>query len=747
MPDIYTNSRDLNLVWIAPTAGDKRVPSAQELRANEDLTLQRFKQLQELSHGAGLLSRPTFTAAANRGIVLPSGLSPFAPGIPTLEPFPSNVTISLPALANTIDTISRYDYIYLMCCGVVVNSTHDPNLVLAFDWATVGGALQVINKENTRRLRAVWMVVASQGVTSVSAVQAALTSGGITQISNVSKDSGGMAFGTLRVYPLDSALNAAATYEIMPKTMVLVDLLRVWRVQKLLQDGYNWGSSGEISQYESFHLQPTYKYVGVGANNMQQRAHESLMRIFTGQSLRDTATKSRAVYNLINGQNGTNTVAPGVATASPNGSTALANGQRQNFSSQAVTQKNFVQQVITANDGTGLSQATVPFQGNSPAGARFSSTAADHAVYKLDGTNVSNDGTFTGLGTTGALLWTDKSGGVQIGETVIVQAAIVFPAGSGFPASGKIEKVFVNGLALSAANVHEASVDEPGAFVAPVNGESFRVVMGKERCAVHRIYRVHSVASNAAGTVIVPSDANGNIAFISGTNAPAGRIDKPVVTGLAANQTYTLLCYHAPKVADIWQFQFETVRYGGIGDRTWLDYAEIRGEPIVYAHSHGGASSYFLAEGDVQFLPVAFHLPSNTLTNAVKPHQLAYRILFVNESLQDMTSFRKVELLPSAGKAAPKVGTILRAIAGVNPQSKGISGRLETLDGQRLGLTKLPIQCQMRYQLVVACLILKAGDYKLMVATFNEGVLGETTKLDFNTDDPSYCAIDFYNLY
>lgn len=755
MPDINVKPNDLEILWVEPGVdgtnpdADARAPTAQELAGTSHLSQQNLKKQIEIERPTGLRTRPNFTATTgSKGVILPAGLTPFVPGQPSFVPFASPVTVTLPALADTSSSVSRYDRLYLLCFGAEVTGAIDSDINLAFEWANPSGVIQTLTKENTRRLRSFWAIVWSQGATTADAVYNALPTVSSKKTLTVAKNSTGTALGsTLRIYPLDPNLTDTKAYVVRQDLCQLIDLCRVWRVQNFTQAGYVWGRNGEKDFEPDFHIQPTYRYVGDGWDDWQARSRETLRRILLGRPLIESPTYDRAVSNLLNGQVGANLDAPGVATASPNGSTALANGQRVSFTNQAIVQKTYCLPVQTVN-ASGFARADVPFQTNSPTGAQFSQNAADHKVWTATGVDVSADGTLTGLGGTGSLSWTANSNAVvAVGDVVYFQPGIVYPAGSGFAVSGDIEKVYLDAATLAAGNVREASVNDLTAYAAPVSSENFFAVVGKERGALHYILKRITVASSSGGVVAIPSTERGVIAFISGAGAPSGRIDKPVITGLSASTNYNLLIYYPPQSTENWQFQVKCSRYAGSGEKTFVNGSSIATHPVAIAHTQGGGNGTFLAEGEFQYEVLSNRLPANTLSAAVKAYLANYRIAFVNEPEVGANSVREIMLSSAPGLAVPRVGMQLATVDAANAQTKGIAARLQNSAAQVLGVLKLPIQCSQVYQLLIAFLIAKGSDRRLVIVTLNEGNLNAASSIRFDSDSPGFAGIDTFYLY
>jgi hypothetical protein len=754
MATVNRKANDLEILWIPPVDdSDERVPTAEELAANSHLGQQNLAAAQRVERPAGLKARPTFSSAAGRGLVVPAGLSAHAPGHPALVPLPSNVTITLPALADTVSSVSRYDRIYLMVFGAIVTSAIDSDILMTFGWDNQSNVLQTLTQENTRRIRTVWALVCSQGVPSASSIYSALTTVGTEKALTVSKAAAGTTLSsTLQIYPQDPNLVDTKQYVVLQDTIELIDLCRVWRVQNFSQTGYVWGRTGESTTFDpEFHIQPTYRFVGDGWEEWQERARETFRRVILGLPLIESPGSDRYVTNLINGNVSTNLDAPGIATASPNGSTALTNTQRVSFTNERIVQQTFCTSVLTASStggAGGLAQATIPFQTNSPAGSFFSQVVTDHKVFTAAGRDVTLDGTMTGLGGTGSLIWTANSAAIAaVGDTVYVCPGIVYPSGSGFAVTGQIERVFLDGTQINAANVLEAGNDI-ATYTNPAAAENHIVVLGRERAALHYIYQKFTVSSNSSGVVAIPSGATGAIAFISGTSAPTTRQDKPVITGLANSSSYTLLCYKAPPATEKWQFQLKIARYAGTAEKTLLNGSTISTLPICVGHTQGGGNSTFLADGELQYEAIAFRLPANGIGGSIKHFACNYRMAFAGEGDIGATSYREIFMSPAAGLTLPREGLTITTVDSATAQGKSLAVKLTDASGRSLGILKLPIQCAQVYQLVVAFTVLKAGERRLVICTTNEGNTSLPSGCAFDSElAASYSAIDTFRIY
>lgn len=731
---VNTMVRDLAILWQGQqTDADSRVPTAEELAATEEILRGHVRRSRAMVAPSGLLTRPSFTATAGRQIAIPE-LSVWANAHPTLTAVPAHA-LSLPALPA--GTQNRYDYIYLLAFSVKVTASLDPSVALTFQWRN-GAVLESVTKENTARLRDVYAFWVSPTPMSAAAIAAEVG-------STLTVNKAGTLLGTGRIYPLDSVLLDGLTYTLQGE-LEAIDLLRVWRVQGVNQSGWWWGETVERALETEIHLQPTYQYVGSGWQDWISRTEESLYRLMRGESLQNSPRLNRGVFNLLNGQVGSNTQAPGIATTSRNGSTALANGQRITFTNRAFTQTTFALPVETTDDD-GVAVATVNFAGNSPSGAKFAATG--HQVIAASGENISAQGTFTGGDGTGALTWTANTAGTPApGSTVYLVAHLSYPSGSGLPVCGETEAVYLNGVALLPANVRESDL---AAYTAPSGGDTHIVIMNRANGSIRWIYKKFTVNSDSGGVLRMPDESRGLIAFLTGSDAPAGRQDKAVITGLANNGTYDVLCYHAPTAEEQWQFQILSPVYPGLKTADWLDGATITTAPIAFAHTLGGGTTFSTLrprpDGNVADHVVAWRLPSNADGNAIADHTLDSAIALNGAPTYGNPPFQRLPAIAALdGVVGLRPGLELTATATVDAHPQGLGVEL-SVAGLPLGIHKPRLVGDGRYQLVVACGVEKGGEQRILVLTFNGGNPAQGNTLAAASTAPNLAGIDLFRYH
>lgn len=735
---VNTNSRDAAILWLGQqTDVDSRVPTAEEMAKTEEILRGHVGRSRSRTAPPGLLTRPTFTANGGRQVGI-STLSVWSPLHPTLETIPANA-FSVPSLPSGT-AVNRYDYVYLLTFGVIVTAALDPDINLTFQWRA-GNILESVTKENTARIRDAYAYWVSPRPMTQAAIAQEL--GATLTVNKV-----GMVLGDGRLFPLDAILRDGLTYTYAPNSLETIALLRVWRVQATNQSGWWWGEGTERSLESDIHLQPTYRYVGPGWEAWDTRTQESLYRLMRGESLQDSPALNRGVFNLLNGQVGANTQAPGIATVSQNGSTALANGQRVTFTNQAIAQVTLAVPTTTTNGGGGVALATLNFAGNSPSGSSFASSG--HKVFGPTGADLSSAGTFAGGGGTGALTWTASVAGTPtVGTVVYLVPAISYPAGSGLPVCGAIEAVYFNGVALNEDNARETDLT---GYVAPAGGDSHIAIMDRGNAAIKWLYKKITVTADSGGNVKMPSLARGLIAWISGTDAPATRQDKPVVTGLVADGTYEILCYHPPVAEEQWQFQILSPIYPGTKEATWLNGARVITQPIVLAHSLGGGTTFNspsrpLPNGDVFGQVVAWRLPSNSDGGAIRNYTLDTAIALTDGPDYGNAPFQVMPPIAALdGITSLRAGQVLEATTSPDTHPQGVGVTL-TAGGRPIGAYKPRLVGDGRYQLVVACGLEKAGEQRLLVLTFNGGTPTQGNAIAASSASPSLAGIDLFRYY
>lgn len=708
--NVSLTNTDAAILWTGSVGDtDARTPTAEELAATEQILRGHLCDSRKGIRPDGWLERPNLRFVA--GQLIASNLKPWVACHPALGDIPQ-VALTLPGVAGDVD---RRDWIYLVAFSIEIGADQDPSIALEISWPE-GAVLQTLTKESTRRIRDGWALLGCSGQldSPVSAEQVATALGGTITISRSISNLIRPGVPQCWLYGLDGSL-PEGTYTLTG-TVDLLPLCRVWRrVSSLNTTGYTEQST---TLEDSLHLEPAYRYVGDGWDNWPLRVKESLYRLCQGRPLQASPVLRRWVYNLINGQVGANPDAPGLTTISLSGDLIMANGQRTQITNAAYTSTGWVSQQALVNNGSGAARASVTLSANSPSGTIFAGSG--HRVWSAAGANVTSEGAFAGSGTAGPLTWTAAGGAsVSIGSTVYLAPAIAYPAGAGFPASGTLERVYLNGAPVPENNLqHEPltayrAAESPNAYLVVANSATGGITL----------YKSESLTASATGVVSIPG--SGLIAYISGPNAPSGFINAPVVTGLDANGTYTALCIHAPTAGDQWQAQWLLPQYAGQGQVDWLDGATLTTPWIALAHRLGSQ-----AGGGVGMSAHAIALRLPRRADDLPSYQLGTANILESLGLVQ-------EWAVPGGNVPALPGGIVAAIAGL-PEPLRLVATV-TVDGVPLDVAK-PTIGGGAYQLVLACGLRRAnGDPAMLVATVN-GLDGQMVTVD-------QMAFDVFNLW
>jgi len=706
---------DLGVVDIAPAnQTDPRVPMAEQFALAAEIGIGLFRRA---NAQIGWHHPPSISITSPRQINLEG--SAVLPGYP--KDLVINTAIVAPALPSPTAVVRQEQYLSLVAVTVDVGAEHDATLNVSFQYRNPTNTSQILNtsKENARRWRAYWLLVLSpDALTKQDFVNVLTLVGGDRRLTIGDATSVGFVVPGMQFYARDSAWIPNKTYTIHPDYIDIAPVCIVRRMQKYQDRGYTFGYSGEEPLTLPYNIVRTYQLA-------QKPDLDSLIRerlvfeLFAGKPGPYTAYL-RTVQNLTSGQVARNDGLAGEAAGSPDGSVCLANDQRSGFSNEARVRKWSVNVVVAGNDGTGRAVVAVALNTNSPIGTRFSENPTDHKIYAANGTEQSGFGNFTSLGSNAALTWVGTAGNPAIapGSTVYVVAGVTVPAGSGFSIPfAEVEKVWRNTELISAANVRVAC-DDIGAYEDPVEDGLFIVVLGRERQALHYIYKKVVIASSSSGVAVIPANERGLIAFIQGVS---GRIDAPVKAGLAPNANYNALVYYPPRSLESWQFQFRYPEYQGTSliEPDWLTGATIISSPILYAHTQGAGGSVFQGSEPLRFSPIASHLPA-TVSNPIPPYRLNTPIRLPGEaSLGPGAVFREFPrslLLSASGLALPIPGQKLTLQTGAISQGRSLKGQL-LADGQLMGFRSPSLTDSDPYQLVVSFAVKKGDTTRLVVVT------------------------------
>jgi hypothetical protein len=708
---------DVGVVFVAPASTtDKRVPTAEEMTLRELIRLHNEKQ----RFAPQWKSEPQFDIAASPRTATVSGRFrvPTCPREMTL----AGVEFTVPALPNTTSVVSRIDRLYLI--GLVAEVGADQDSVLGefsfryrqTDAVTGDVTITTISAENTRRFRSFWLLAHVEGAT--------LTPADVVNLLTLDETTGdrfltipdatatGWAIGIdgVRLYAKDPNWVAGKTYKIYPTLIDVLEAGHVRRQQNHANRGFIWGYNGESALTpEDFSFDREFL-----DSPLTRRMEQRVFELFSG---RPACGKywQKAVMNLTGGSIGGNPGHPGEAAVSPNGSVCLANDQRTSFTNQRRVHHLAVARTTTSNNGAGRAVATFSVNTNAPLNTTFSADARDHKIYTLEGVELSEQGTFQGLGSGGTLLWTaDAVGTPPHGSVVVFQPGIANPAGSGFAIPfEECEAVWRNGAPINSANIRPAHTGDVGAYEAPANGEEYIVILGKERAALHYVYRKIQVQTNGNGAAIVPSTERACFAFIEGVN---GRIDKPAHLGLTPNQPYNALVYYPPRSAESWQFRFKYCQYQGLTDENLVQNATVTSLAKAYAHTQGGGASAFFGDERIKYSAIAMHLPTSEAPDAILTQDLDTPVVFPGEFFKKPPCFREVIAIDGDEAISPDVGLSVLYNIAAQGATRGLSGELRTENNILFGFSSGALSNQAPYQ-IVHCFGISKGDLNYAVVS------------------------------
>jgi len=658
-------------------------------------------------------------------------------------------TINIPAIPNLSDIVKREERLYLVLFGAITGGDQDAVLgQVSFQYLDRNtNTLTPTTKENAKRDRIYWALVLSPtALTAESFYQSLtqevipanqeprLTGDRVLTVSNKTAD--GFVNGTQRIFALDPSLTQGATYPILQDFVEVTEVCRIVRQQNYLDRGYTFGNQGE-EQFDA-------KYVIMPAalpkvRDIDSRIADRLIEIFSGKP-GPLSCYSRTVQNLTAGLVGGNPGRAGESAASPNGSVCLANDNRVSFSNQALLQRLGVQITTATPDGNGAAVVTAQLNTNSPPGTVFSEKPSDHRIFKADGTEQSELGQFINLGQSGALVWVaSQNSTIQPGNIVYFVPGIQYPSGSGFDIPfEEVERTWRNGTPISAANIRSGHCGDLQAYEAPANNESYIAVFGKERAALHYIYKKVQVPVDSNGTALIPSAELGCFAFIEGAT---GRIDAPVKTGLTPNTMVNALVYYPPRSTESWQAQFRYCPYQGTSavEPNFLDGAIVISKPYFWMTTQGGGNSVFQADSSIRYSPISMHLP--LVENGIPCYRMDAAIRYYNEPNPGPSCTRPGAALSGAGLAMPTPGMTLSLVA--NPgigSGKSLHAVLKS-NGVTVGFRNPILNRQVIYQSIIAFLVRKGQEERLVIATFT-GDGGDSVEFDSTQG----CAFDTFRI-
>jgi hypothetical protein len=727
MNDPYQlKDNDIGLKPEAPhDVDDARVPTAEGGSFQARVS---YRNLQISRRERGWIKPPLFSVNPPRQLLVGPGEA-VIPSYSGTIVFSSPVAINVPPLfgasesGNVSNNIVRQDdRLYLVSLVADVGAEHDPDLIVTFQYKEdeKTEAIATTSKENERRFRKFYcFVLCSEDLTPQRFLSyLELTKEGYRRIRIQNKTADGFAQGSIRVYALDPnwTLNH---YVVDLESIDLIPVCNLRRLQNFTYRGYTAGLNGEEPLNADMHL--VRNYSTITNYSLESKLYGRLVsELFAGIPGKG-GSYYYAVQNLTSGPVGNNPGNAGEAAASPNMSVAIANDQRVSFSNQAITQTNICQLVTAGNDGSGNAILTFGLNTNSPGGTRFSENIADHKVYALDGTDISDRGSFQNLGGTGALIWIGGgNAGAKIlpGQQAYFVPGIKYPAGSGLSLPfASIDRVWRNGILLNQANVRIAYQNNLAAYEEPAANDIYFFVYGPERAAAgHYVLKKIQARSNAQGVLGVPASERGCFAFIQGVT---GRINAPVKTGLTPDTVYNALIYEPLRSTASWQFRLKVPSYEGVGatEPSFINGATVVSSPLFFAHTQGSGTSVFKGEAGLRYSPIAMFLPQGS--SDLKYYELDAPIQLSGEASVGDITFRLLNSIPGSGYALPVPGQRLQWTSSATIPPRSMQGKLSTAKGDTVGFYAPALQSQSSYQAVVAFVIEKEGQHRVVILTAN----------------------------
>lgn len=723
---------DASLVFKEPASEeDPRVPTAPEMSMAHQISMLFSLQGREKE---GWLKYPKITTANQRTLQIADGVA-YLRNHP-LYKVPINTEITLPAIPGS--GLSRLeDHLSVVGLVVEVGATQDPVLG-QFTFQYLAGqepalTIETITKENTRRLRTLWMVVRSASKLNASDLEAMLIvepNGKYLTVSNVTAN--GFSVGGLDLYAVDPYW-ALAKYRVLPAMTAIVPLCRVIRMRDFNDQGYTWGVSSESPMDGRFTIIPAATTV---YGDLYESLRNAFSRLISGTP-GPGKTYRRTVQNLVAGSVAGNPGREGVTAASPNGSTLLANDQRSLFVNESRVQTLYCQPVLAANDGSGRPMVSISLATQVPLGTTFSQNKGDHKIWTTSGKEESDLGTWVNLGGSGTLTWIgDNNTSIKPNQTVIIQPGIRYPAGSGMNLPfDEVEMAWINSTLISPENILRGGTTDIDAYQNPAKGELFMLVTAPERAGILYLYKKVQVTSDVSGIAIAPADDLGCFAFIAGV---AGRIDKPIVTGLQPSTTYDALVYRVFKSTETMQLQLRYCDYQGTQEESFLDGATVMTAPIFFAHTQGGGGSVFMGDASFRYSPISMHLPASP--GGEKAFRMRGPVWLQGEQNAGPIRFREMSMLAGAGLVLPQPGQKITIdnLSGI--QARSMTLKLK-VNGELIGFRAPELVGKELYQACAAFVVAKEGSYRMVVLT-SIGTGGKDIAADTSTNT----AIDTFAL-
>lgn len=722
----YKNN-DIDILHIPPQyPGDARVYKATDFYTQSILNQRNLKNLPLSEDYISTLPELQFTESnsGNKIFVEISNLIFSLVNYPSKE-ITVNTTLQLFDKLTTPQTKSINQYLHIFSFLSEIGEVQDPLLgntdleYYAPNFESISPDYQNIElqiKENTRRLRAFWGIILSENQkVSINSINSLIDTNDNLPSITIPNSEEFIDFNLIsgdnaRIYILDPNFQANKKYFIMPDFFTILPFLKLKRNFGFYSNGYYWGENNK-----ELLPQPKYNATWVKTDfNEEIYPEKYISLLLSDNPSQDNFLEinlTKYVYNLFSGVNNQGDQL-GININSPNGFPCLPSPDRIQFKNEEYNQtQTCKKRQLLKNDNNNL-YATYPLDlgnislVNGEMIAKFNKEPTSHIIYDDQGA-ILTKGSFSIEDD--VLTWFPETHS-SLGENdyIYIQPSIIFKSGSGLNLSAvTLEKCNLdyNNISQTITNIKDAEDEDINQYVTPTNSEEFIVVFGRERNAIHYIYRKVTLTSNGNGIINTDNLSNsGVIAFIEGVD---GRIDKPLVKMQANFTNYNCLIYHVPSLTEKWQFEF-TAHNPIYEDLSKLENSQIISDFVQIAHTQGGGASVYQTGGELRFSN--FDLKLKPLSSPTYPsYILNTPIIFGGEEGYESIGWRFVTFPPGIGVSYPKKGERIKINSGTLYQRQ-----------HKLGYLMPELKTKLPYQSLF-CFICKTvtNEYLLVIIKSN----------------------------
>lgn len=633
------NSDDLGVLYIPPNSPtDIRVPTAEEMTLNTLLSVAQTNKEKYI-----WTKQPIISGELKNNLFISLE---FNSEYSNKQYILDNFNLALPPILITQTNIVLD--LYLVSMLVEIGAVQDEVLgQVSFQYDTPDGVVTTPSKENTRRLRERFLLLIKNATTDLSLFLSAMTieddGSYFFDLTGDATLPSGFVFGSgFRLWDCFGQLNSSS-YRL-----------------PLKQFGFRYYPIASFNLYNQDYSANGYTYQGEDVNKFDpltdlkhkvksvvNNPKEIAQSILTGKPTLGNAYL-RKIGNLSTGS------APGGYTHQGIAWNRMGNGQKVSFTNES-RQNNYYFALSTAISSDQAIYLSV--NNLTPQESYFSLEATDHKIYNQLGQEISGTGRFIGLGSNNTLIWYSGSrSNIGVGDALYFVPSLQWESGLGIPEPVEaIRNVYLNNEKIDNNNIRIGYENDLISYEDPLGVIPYFVVWGKERSAIHYILKKIAISTDSEGLLKLPSTESGIIAFIEGIT---GRIDKPIVRDLAPNTIYNLLIYYPPKPTELWQFEYYTLPYQGLG-KNYLDQIKakeiiIDSDPFLFVHGNGGGNGVFKGDALFRFVPCSLFLPKHPSTSSF---EISGPILYEDESsTKQLSNFRELYTLTSLTTATPRKG-------------------------------------------------------------------------------------------